>query len=60
MTHADDATTAALVAYLRSEADASELRAKSMRAQAAQLAEAHGISTEMQQRYGPYESKDAL
>lgn len=47
-----DAATIALVTYLRSEADQAEQKAKSLRAQADQLAAAYSITEDMQQRYG--------
>lgn len=49
-----DGATAALVAYLRSEADAAEARARSLRLQIAQLSATYNISDDMQQRYGTY------
>ena len=47
----DAAPTAALVAYLRSEADAAEQRAKSLRAQILLLQKQYNISDDAQQRY---------
>lgn len=50
----EDVATTALVAYLRSEADLSDLKAASLRAQARALAAQYGVTDELQQRYGTY------
>lgn len=44
-------TTHALVAYLRSEADLADEKAKRLRAQAAALAEQFGVTEEIQAQY---------
>lgn len=50
----EDVATTALVAYLRSEADLSDLKAAGLRAQARALAAQYGVTDELQQRYGTY------
>ena len=49
------ASALALVAFMRSEADAAEQKAKSFRFQAEQLAQSFGISRDIQQRYGTWQ-----
>jgi len=46
--------TAAIVSFLRKEADVAEKKAKSLRKQADELAAMFGISEESQRRYGTY------
>lgn len=47
-------STAALVAFLRCEADLSDERARRLRMQAEAMAEQFGVSGEMQQAYGKH------